>query len=72
MKHCEVDQAVFYWHQGMELIVIITHMDDLTIITSLLKLMGVVKAALKNDFKISDMGEIHWILGFAVKRDRER
>ena len=47
-------------------------MDDLTIIASSMELVEEVKNALKKEFKISDMGEIHWILGFVVKRDREK
>ena len=30
------------------------------------------KEVLRKDFKISDMGEIHWILRFSVERDREK
>jgi hypothetical protein len=72
MKKCEVDQAAFYWREGEDTITIVVHVDDLTIVTLNEKLMGKVKSTLKGRFKISDMGEIHWILGFEVKRDRER
>ena len=34
--------------------------------------MECVKMVLKKKFKISDMGEIHWILGFEVKWNREK
>ena len=34
MNHCEVDQAVFYRHEDNKLIIIVTHVDDLTIIAS--------------------------------------
>jgi hypothetical protein len=72
MKRCDVDQAAFYKHNGKELIVIVVHVDDLTIATSNMKLMAFVKKKLGEAFKITDMGEIHWILGFEVKRDREK
>jgi len=71
MKRCEVDQAVFYMRNGEELIVVVVHVDDLTIVTSTVELMSRVKEELKKEFKISDLGEIHWILGFDVKRNRE-
>ena len=71
MARCDVDQAVFYRRSGTEQITICAHVDDLTIMTSSVELMEEVKTGLKKEFKISDMGEIHWILGFAVKRDRE-
>jgi len=31
-----------------------------------------MKEELKKDFKITDLGEINWILGFEVKRDCEK
>jgi len=34
--------------------------------------MEKVKGELKKEFTITDLGEIHWLLGFAVKRDREK
>ena len=71
MTRCDVDQAVFYRRSETEQIIICTHVDDLTIMMSSVELMEEVKARLRKEFKISDMGEIHWILGFAVKRDRE-
>ena len=72
MLKCEVDQAAFYWRKDGDIIIIVVHVDDLTIAASSVKLIEKVKRVLKGEFKISDMGEIHWILGFEVKRNRER
>ena len=72
MLKCEVDQATFYWRKDSDIIIIVVHVDDLTIAASSIKLIEKVKRVLKGEFKISDMGEIHWILGFEVKRNRER
>ena len=73
MEHCDVDQAVFYLRDGDNVIVIVIHgIDNLTIATSSVVLMEHVKEELKKDFKLSDMGELHWILRFEVKRDREK
>ena len=69
MKCCEVDQAIFYMQEGEELIVIIIHVDDLTIVALSTSLVEQVKEELKKDFKYTEMGEIHWILGFEVKWD---
>jgi hypothetical protein len=71
LERCEVDQAVFYRITDTEHIIIVAHVDDLTISTSTVVLMNKVKKALTEEFKISDMGEIHWILGFSVRRNRE-
>ena len=70
MKPCDVDQAVFYRVKGTELIIIVAHVDDLTIVASCMALIVEVKTKLREAFEISDEGEIHWILGFAVIRDR--
>jgi hypothetical protein len=41
-------------------------------VTSTVNLMKKVKDEISKDFRITDLGEIHWILGFEVKRDREK
>lgn len=71
MSVCEVDQAVFFRRDAKELIVIVVHVDDLTIVASTVKLMK-VKDEISKDFCTTDLGEIHWILGFEVKQDREK
>jgi hypothetical protein len=70
MNRCEVDQAVFFRSEETGLIVIVVHVDDLTIVTSTLALMEEVKEGLKKRLRITDQGEIHWILGISIKRDR--
>ena len=72
MEWCKVDQAIFYFREKDAFITIVAHVEDLTIVTSSVELMAKVKDELRKDFKITDMGEIHWILGFEVKWDRER
>ena len=70
MLPCDVDQAVFFRVKGTSLIVIVVHVDDLTIVASSTELIAEVKSKLREAFEISDEGEIHWILGFAVIRNR--
>lgn len=70
MSQCDVDQAVFFRVQDTDLIVIVVHVDDLTVVASTIALIREVKEKLREVFEISDEGEIHWILGFAVDRDR--
>ena len=64
----KVDQAVFYMRKGEDLIVIIVHVDDLTIVTSSVALMDHVKEQLKKDFKF------FWIwgsyIGFLASKSR--
>jgi hypothetical protein len=72
MKRCEVDQAVFYRSEAKTLIVIVAHVDDLTIVASSVDLVAQVKERLSEALKITDLGEIHWILGISVRRDRPK
>ena len=72
MEWYDVDQVVFHMRKAGDLIVIVVHVDNLTIVTSLVALMDHVKEQLKKDFKYSDMGKLHWILSFEVKRDRSK
>jgi hypothetical protein len=72
MSVCEVDQAVFFRRNAKELIVIVAHVDNLTIVALTVELMKKVKDEISKDFHITDLGEIHWILGFEVKRDQEK
>jgi hypothetical protein len=67
-----VDQAVFFRSEKGTLVVIVMHVDDLTIVTSSITLMAEVKDKLGKALKITDMGEIHWILGFSVQHDHVR
>ena len=57
---------MFYFVEGTDLITIVMHINDLTIVGSCTTLIVQVKMKLHEVFKISDEGEIHWILGFVV------
>jgi hypothetical protein len=70
LARCEVDHAVFYRRSGTNLIAIIAHVDDLTIVTSSVLLMREVKSKFSQEFEITDLGEIHWLLGIEILRDR--
>ena len=67
MMRCKVDHSVYYRHDGKDLAIIVTAVDDLTIIMSSTELMSEVKSKLKEAFEITDMGEIHWLLGMEIK-----
>ena len=69
---CEVDHAVFY-RRSMDsaLVIIVVHVDDCTIASSKRELIDELKTRIKEFVEITDMGELHWLLGIEVKRDRE-
>jgi hypothetical protein len=68
---CEVDQAVFYWDEGEQLCIVVVHVDDCTIAASELQLIQDFKMNLRKYVEITDLGEIHWLLGLEIRRDRE-
>jgi len=70
-KQCAVDQAVYFQvivHKG-ELTIVIVHVDDCTITTTTVSLIKELKAGLSKHFEVTDLGELHWMLGIEVKRD---
>jgi hypothetical protein len=71
----DVDQAVFYRHggdNGHATIIVVVHVDDCTIAASTLSLIVAFKRQISQYVEITDLGELHWLLGIEIKRDRER
>ena len=71
-KRCDVDQAVFYRRKGSTLIIVLVHVDDCTIAGTSISLILRFKIEIAKYVTITDLGELHWILGIEVKRVRER
>ncbi|KAG5715707.1 hypothetical protein E4T56_gene198 [Termitomyces sp. T112] len=46
------------------------HVDDCTIVATNLTTIEEVKRGMEQHVKITDLGEIHWLLGIEIKRDR--
>ena|ERR1700722_700700 len=69
LRHCEVDQAMFYRLEKKALIILVVHVDDLSIVASSMILMDEVKTRLSEVLKLTDMGEFHQILRMSVQRD---
>jgi hypothetical protein len=53
------------------IVIIVVHVDDLTIAASNVDLMTAVKSRFSSALKMTDLGEVHWLLGIEVHRDRE-
>ena len=70
-KLCKVNQAVFIKQSDKMLVIIVVHVDDCTIAASALSLIVELKAQIRNHVKIMDLGELHWLLGIEVMRNRE-
>jgi reverse transcriptase-like protein len=55
--------------QDSEHSIIALYVDDITIASKNLKIISQDKEALKKHYKMTDLGEISWILGMHVMRD---
>ena len=69
-SRCEVDQAVCYQCRGTPLMIAVVHVDDCTIAASTHNLIDDFKARLKEYVEVTDLGELHWLIGIEVQRDR--
>jgi Reverse transcriptase (RNA-dependent DNA polymerase)/Integrase core domain/GAG-pre-integrase domain len=72
-SRCEGDQAVFYrrCEATNVLIVVLVHVDDCSIVGKTKALVARFKVEIAKFVDITDMGELHWILGIEVRRIRE-
>jgi len=68
-KQCEVDQAVFIKRERMSLMIIVVHVDDCTIATTTLALIMAFKRKISCFIEVTDLSELHWLLGIEVTRN---
>ena len=69
---CGVDQAVYFKvvvTKG-KLTVVVVHVDDCMIVANTICLINELKASLSKHFEVTDLGELHWMLGIEVKCNR--
>jgi len=69
-----VDHSVFlkYDKDGNLICTVGIYVDNIILASDSLKEIGNTKRTLSQTFKMTDLGEISWILGMEVKQDRER
>jgi hypothetical protein len=65
-----VDQAVYFKRTPHEQMVVTVSVDDMAVTASHVSLIHQFKARLQEFFEISDLGELKWLLGLKVTRDR--
>ena len=68
-SHSQVDQAVYFKRSQDEHTVITVSMDDMAVTLKDLVHITHFKAQLREHFEITDLGELHWLLGLKVTRD---
>ena len=59
----EFDQVVFYQRKGTALIIVLVYVDDCTIVAMSMHLIENFKITIAKHVEISDLGELHLILG---------
>jgi len=61
---------LFYKKAADGITLVIVAVDDLTLASNSTTLLTSCKSDLQSKFDISDMGEVQWLLGVEIKRDR--
>lgn len=68
---CQADEAVFYKFSKNKYTIVAAATDDFTIIANSNEAIALIKKQLKEHFEMTDLGEIKWLLGISVHRNRE-
>ena len=66
-KRCEVNQAVFYCCKGSALMIVLVHVANCIMVATSIALIVKFKIEITKYVAITDLGELHWILGIEVK-----
>ena len=66
---CKVKQCMFYKKAANSITLVIVAVDDLTLASNSTTLLTSCKSDFQSEFDISNMGEVHWLLGVEIKRD---
>lgn len=70
-ERLQVDHCVYTRTRNGQTRVITVYVDDLLIFTDRIDKMEEIKASLKKEFEISDLGEPKLLIGLQINRDRE-
>jgi hypothetical protein len=62
---------VFTAQVGTDLLILAVHVDDCILTGSSASLIEEYKGKLNNEYALTDLGPVHWLLGIKVTRDRE-
>jgi hypothetical protein len=70
-KQCTVDQAIYFRAVIVKgkLTVMVVYVDNCSIVATTIQLVEELKAGLCEHFEVTDLGELHWMLGIKVKHD---
>ena len=69
LTRCNVDQAVFYRHSNLSILIMAVHVNDCTIAAHPLELVVELKEKLGSRVEVTNLGKLHWLLGIEIARD---
>jgi Reverse transcriptase (RNA-dependent DNA polymerase) len=68
LNPCESNSTIFVCpSKDQGITILMAHVDDLTLVASSMDLVDVLKKDLKSKLEMTDMGELHWLLGIEIK-----
>jgi transposase InsO family protein len=70
-QRTEADHAVFTRTRNSALSIIALYVDDITMASKDMETIDQDKASLRESYEMTDLGDISWILGMHVTRDRD-
>jgi Reverse transcriptase (RNA-dependent DNA polymerase) len=70
-KQCRVEHAVFYKNEAGDMLFVAADVDDMTIAGSSRDAIQRFKEGLSQQVKIKDLGDLQWMLGIEVTRNRK-
>ena len=65
----DVNQAAFFCCDKKSVTIVLVHVDDCTITASLMSLINNFNLRNSQHVEITNLGELHWLLGIEVKHD---
>ena len=66
------DSCVYIYNHNNTVAIITLYVDDHLVIGSNVRVIQTTKKKLKDDFQVSDLGDVSLVLGMQVTRDREK
>jgi hypothetical protein len=64
------DHSLYFAQKGPHVMLVLVYVDDLIIFSSNMESMDALKSKLEGEFKMMDLGELHYRLGVEFTRDR--
>jgi len=67
----DIDQAVFFRRKDDQLIILLIHVNGCMVAASSIGFIVGFKQDVARHVEVTDLGELHWLLGIEIRRDRE-